>query len=110
MNERKELGKITSARIGEEDGRMGIWFSLGGDGWVVGDTTHWWWSESIEVTSTTQWTEADRNEAKADAMTFLGVILKKAKVRYLDDLKGKPIEVTFNGNLLKSWRILTEVL
>ena len=25
-------------------------------------------------------------------------------------LKGKPVEVTFEGNTLKEWRILTEVL
>ena len=26
------------------------------------------------------------------------------------ELKGKPIEATFDGNTLKEWRILTEVL
>jgi hypothetical protein len=28
----------------------------------------------------------------------------------VDELKGKPVEVTFDGNMLKEWRILTEVL
>jgi hypothetical protein len=36
--------------------------------------------------------------------------LKDAKVNSVDELKGKPVEVTFDGNMLKEWRILTEVL
>ena len=33
-----------------------------------------------------------------------------AKVNSIDKLKGIPVEVTFEDNMLKEWRILTEVL
>ena len=36
--------------------------------------------------------------------------LKEAKVSSVDKLKGIPVEVTFENNTIKSWRILTEVL
>lgn len=110
MTERKELGKITAAEIGEVDGRIGIWFTFNGNAWGVGDTSHWWWSDRIAVTSSTKWTETDRQAAKADAMTFLGRILNEAKVQYLHQLEGKPVEVMFDGMTMTSWRILTEVL
>jgi len=35
---------------------------------------------------------------------------KDAKVNSIDKLKGIPVEVTFEDNMLKEWRILTEVL
>jgi hypothetical protein len=37
-------------------------------------------------------------------------ILTDAKVDSVDKLKGKPVEVTFDGTTLKDWRILKEVL
>jgi hypothetical protein len=43
-------------------------------------------------------------------MRYVSTLLKEAKVNSVDMLKGKPVEVTFDGNTLKSWRILTEVL
>jgi hypothetical protein len=43
-------------------------------------------------------------------MRFVSKLLKEAKVNSVDKLKGIPVEVTFDGNILKDWRILTEVL
>jgi hypothetical protein len=43
-------------------------------------------------------------------MRYISSLLKDAKVDSVDKLKGKPVEVTLDGNQLKSWRILTEVL
>jgi uncharacterized protein YajQ (UPF0234 family) len=37
-------------------------------------------------------------------------LLKDAKVKTIDELQGKPIEIINEGLKLKSWRILTEVL
>lgn len=37
-------------------------------------------------------------------------ILKQAKVDDIGRLRGIPIEAEFDGNALKSWRVLTEVL
>jgi hypothetical protein len=43
-------------------------------------------------------------------MRLLSKLLKEAKVDSVEKLKGKPVEVTFDGNRLQEWRILTEVL
>jgi hypothetical protein len=43
-------------------------------------------------------------------MRYVSKLLKEAKVDSVEKLKGKPIEATFDGNMLKEWRILTEVL
>jgi hypothetical protein len=42
-------------------------------------------------------------------MWLLG-IMKDANVSRMQDLVGKPVEVVFDSNSLKSWRILTEVI
>jgi hypothetical protein len=43
-------------------------------------------------------------------MRYLSKLLKDSNVNSVDKLKGVPVEVTFDGNMLKDWRILTEVL
>jgi hypothetical protein len=43
-------------------------------------------------------------------MRYLSKLLKEAKVSSVYKLKGIPVEVTFDGNMLKEWRILKEVL
>jgi hypothetical protein len=43
-------------------------------------------------------------------MRYVSKLLRDAKVDSVEKLKGKPIEATFDGNTLKEWRILTEVL
>ena len=43
-------------------------------------------------------------------MRFLSKTLKEAKVSDVKDLVGVPVEIEFEGNSLKDWRILTEVL
>jgi hypothetical protein len=57
-----------------------------------------------------KWTEADRDKQYAEIMRYLSKLLKEAKVDSVDKLKGVPIEATFDGNMLKEWRILTEVI
>ncbi len=37
-------------------------------------------------------------------------LLNQAKVDDVSKLKGKPVEIELDGNLLKSWRLLTEVI
>jgi hypothetical protein len=42
-------------------------------------------------------------------MRYISKLLSDAKVDDVMKLKGKPIEVTVEGNCVESWRILTEV-
>ena len=88
--EEKELGKITHFRLGEIDGRFGFWVDIKGQGWGIGDYRSFVHSG------------ADR--------AWLTGLLTAAKVRYMDELVGKPVEVLTTNGTLKSWRLLTEVL
>jgi hypothetical protein len=88
----KQLGKIASLRFGRVTGRdektFGILFSLESQGWGVC---------------------AERIIYSAQDIQWLNKLLEDAKVREITDLVGIPIEATFDGCLLHSWRILTEV-
>ena len=89
---------------------LGLHVTLGDGSWGVGDSRANWDSEQIKWTEHTQWSESDRDKWFADIMRYVSKLLKDAKVDSVEKLKGKPVEVTFNGNTLKEWRILTEVL
>lgn len=109
----KKLGKIekVSFGLGGYQGCMlGISFTLGNAGWAVGDFKGTWDAESIKRSEYTKWTEEDRSKGYDETMRFLSKLLKEAKVDTVDKLKDIPVEVTFDGNLLKEWRILTEVI
>ena len=109
----KRLGKITSVRFGYggyQDAMLGLSVSLGDGSWGVGDFKGNWDAELIKHTEHTKWTEEDRSKGYDETMRFLSKLLKEAKVDTVDKLKDIPVEVTFDGNLLKEWRILTEVI
>ena len=109
----KKLGKIESVKFGlggYQGAMLGLHVSLGNGGWCVGDSKGNWDSEQIECSDHCKWTESDRDEWFAEIMRYVSKLLKDAKVNSVDELKGKPVEVTFDGNMLKEWRILTEVL
>ncbi len=96
-NWKTELGKITSVEFGNDiDLGMGIFFVFEGKWGGVN------WSERVSL-----------SEAHDEALNFLlklKEILKSAKVNFVHELEWKPVEVTFHNRLLKSWRILEEVL
>jgi hypothetical protein len=109
----KKLGKIESVSFGlggYQGAMLGLHVTLGNGSWGVGDTRANWDSEQIECSDHSKWTEEDRDGWYAEIMRYVSSLLKDAKVDSVDQLKGKPVEVTLDGNMLKSWRILTEVL
>lgn len=109
----KRLGKITSVRFGlggYQDACLGLSVSLGDGSWGVGDFKGTWDAESIKRSEYTKWTEEDRSKGYDETMRFVSKLLKEAKVDSVDKLKDIPVEVTFDGNMLKEWRILTEVI
>lgn len=111
MIERKELGKIKTATFGlggYQDCQIGFWLTLGGDSWGVSAGKSGAWA--LERDKYCKWTEEDRRAALADSAWELAQTLKQAKVNSVQELVGTPIEATFDGNMLKSWRVLTEVL
>lgn len=109
----KGLGRIQQVRFGiggYQDCMLGIHFTLGGDGWGVGDCKAAWDPLRIKVDKYTKWTERDRSLQLDEIMRYVSQLLADAKVDSVDSLKGIPIEMEFDGNLLKGWRILKEVL
>jgi hypothetical protein len=109
----KKLGKIEDVRFGlggYQGAMLGLHVTLGNGSWGVGDSKANWDSEQIKWTEHTKWTEEERDGWYAEIMRYVSSLLKDAKVDSVDKLKGKPVEVTLDGNQLKSWRILTKVL
>ncbi|MFE9082219.1 hypothetical protein [Bacillus mobilis] len=65
----------------------------------------------INVTEQCKWdSEEQKNAAFQKVLKDLHVILKEAKVNAVSGLVGKPIEITIENQMYKSFRILTEVL
>jgi hypothetical protein len=107
---RTELGRIQQISFGwggYQDAMIGVSITLGGQAWGVGDFKGAW---GVEHTEHCKWAEDDRLRQLGEACIWLRDLLTKAKKQTLGDLEGIPIEATFDGNLLKSWRVLDEVL
>ena len=110
---RKELGKIRSASFGHggyQECEIGLWLTLGGPSWGVSTSISGGWSMRMERNERTKWSEQDRLDKFAKMTKEISELLIKAKVDDVNDLVDLPIEAEFDGNVLKSWRVLTEVL
>ena len=68
------------------------------------------WPLTMERSKDAKWSEDDRNKEVLDMVRFVTETMEKAKVKDVSDLKGIPVECTCDGNCLKEWRILEEVL
>lgn len=79
------------------------------DGSGVADSKAYWDAELIS-SKNANWSESDRDKGYAEVMRYVSKLLADAKVHSVDKLKGIPVEVTLDGNCLKSWRVLTEVV
>lgn len=111
--ERTELGRIENVTFGHggyQDACLGINVTLSGGSWGVGSNKTAWDANMIKHSEHCKWTEEERDKEYAEIMRYVSDLLAQAKVSSVDQLKGKPVEVTFDGQMLKSWRILTEVL
>lgn len=107
-----ELGKITHIEFGiggAHDSMIGLATTLEGRGWGVGDYRGFW-NKSIQTTKYTEWSEAMRRNQYANIIDYIADLLIAADVKNIQGLIGKPVEATFDGNALHSWRLLTEVL
>lgn len=108
----KRIGKIKKASFGHggyQDACIGVSFDLGSDKdlWGVGD---FWGAWATTRSDYCKWTEADRLTQLGEAVMRLNATMRDANVDRVERLAGVPIEVTFDGNTLKEWRVLTEVI
>jgi len=113
MSIEKELGKITNVYFGfggYQDAQFGLTVELSFNGKGCIDFIYGGWSEDVSISQYTKWTEQDRSDQRIQMIKKIDKLLHDAKVKTIDELKGKPIEVINEGLKLKSWRILTEVL
>ncbi|SNR99924.1 hypothetical protein SAMN04488503_2266 [Humidesulfovibrio mexicanus] len=109
----KHLGKIESVRFGlggYQDQCIGLTVHLASGGSGVADFFGPYCPGLIEVNERTKWTEEDRDKELASTMRRIADLLVRAKKSEVSALAGVPVEIEFEGNLLKSWRILDEVL
>lgn len=110
----KHLGKINSVGfgIGGYDGRMfGLSVDLRFDGASgVCDFKGTWCPGIIDVTDNTKWTEEDRSRQLDELARFVAKLLVESKRDDVSRLAGVPVEVEMEGQMLKSWRVLTEVI
>lgn len=109
----KKLGRIESITFGKtgyQEAELGLGITFAGNSWGVQWSKSFWDANHIKCTDSSQWTEKDRDKHYAKIMRFVSDCLKKAKVNCVAELNGIPVECKFNGNILKDWRILEEVL
>lgn len=107
MTESKYLGHIKSANLGHDgDGRFGLSIEFACDGYGS-QTFVGGWATRPEHAA---WTIEDQMASYAQAMVLVRDTLTSAKRRTVDQLRGIPVEVTFDNGMLKAWRVLTEVI
>lgn len=108
-----KLGKLKNVKFGlcgYQEACLGISVSIEGQGWGVGDCKSTWDANLIECTEHCKWTEEDRSKGYDETMRYVSDLLAAAKVDSVEKLNGIPVEATFEGMTLKSWRVLTEVI
>lgn len=105
------LGKIEKVSFGIQSSRLGLHVTLSSsEGWGTQTSKCLWDFREVKHTEHSQWTEQGRDDEAIILMRYVSKLLKEAKVTDINKLVGIPIEATFDGNTLKSWRILTEVI
>ena len=105
----KRLGKVDFAEYGTIRDYpfligLQLGFSMGGCGVMDGGRY------TVNITHECRWGENERLEAVTKSVEDVHKILNDAKVNYVSELVGKPVEVTLDSNCFKEFRILTEVL
>lgn len=107
---RTELGKIQRFEIGMggyDDAMFGLSVTLGGNGWGVQDFDGTW---NREPDAFCKWTKKDQLELWGNMCDRIRKLMAQAKVSNTQEMVGVPVQVTFVGSRLESWRILEEVL
>lgn len=65
---------------------------------------------TVNISEDCNWEESDRKVSITASVDKVHDILTDAKVNYVSELKGKPVEVVLENSTFKDFRILKEVL
>lgn len=109
----KYLGKIENVYFGlggYQGAMLGLHLYFSFNSCQTGNSIATWDPETIECSGYSQWTEQDRDKNFANICRKISLYLSQAKKRDVSQLEGVPVELEFEDNILKSWRILTEVI
>ena len=112
----RKLGHISKVEFGiggYNEGEIGLSVTLSGPDenlWGCISTKMAWDYCRVKHAHYCKWTEEERGDQYVEIVRYISTLLKDAKVNSLSELKGKPIEATFEGMMLVDWRVLTEVL
>lgn len=103
-----KIKKVYVGYCGYQDAQIGFQFELGGKDWgvCVPAIGHW----GTKRTKSCKWSEQDRINGLGRAFMEVKKLLDDANKRNITDLEGTPIEAIFENNVLKDWRVLTEVI
>lgn len=106
-----KIGKITEAEFGiggYNDAQIGLSLTFGSrkESWGCGSFSGFW----ADRPDRAQWSEADQAARFAETMRLLRDTLRAANKQHVAELVGVPVECTFDGNILKSWRVLEEAI
>jgi hypothetical protein len=108
--ERTEYGKIASINFGYggyQDAQLGVSIVLEGPGWEVSTFKGTW---ARDPDQHCRWTKEDQIQLLGETTLWLRTLLNDARVLNLNNLLNKPVVAIFEDNMLKEWRIFTEVL
>jgi hypothetical protein len=105
-----KLGRISNIRLGNGgyDGAMiGVSVTLSfSDSTGVGDFKGWWATYPTHA----KYSEDEWAATHAETYRWLRDLMREARVEDFTKLQGIPVEATFDGMTLQSWRVLIEVL
>lgn len=105
----KRLGKINFAEFGmmkDYPFLVGLQLGFSMNNTEVMDGGEY----TVNLSPSCNWKEKNREEIITRSVEAVERILKDAKVSYVSQLIGKPVEVTIEDNCFHDFRILTEVL
>lgn len=106
----KRLGKIDSAEFGfypDRDFLMGVQLGFSLNGCFISDGGKY----TVNISEHCRWETSEREHVVCKTLgDDIAKLLKDAKVNYVSELVGKPVEVVIENNMFKDFRILTECL
>lgn len=105
-----QVGVISSVRFGfggYQEAMLGLTlnFDFKGSGVSTFESAGW-----LDHSPNAKWSLSDRAELRNELCDKLVKVMRQAKVDDVSKLKGKPVECEFEGNMLKTWRILEEAI
>ena len=109
---KKQLAKISSIKFGYggyQGAMFGLSITFSGGGLEI-STFEGSWPKTMKRPEDAKWSEQDRDDELLKAVILLNTTLKDAKKEHMNQLVDVPVECILENRMLRSWRVLTEVI